>query len=67
MNQKIKIRKNGEYYQLGFRDGTKWIQIKQLGNAQKILEMVKRLEDLERAMYQIKYCTKNFPDLEPKK
>ena len=36
----MKIRTNGKYYQLGYYDLGRWINIKQLGTPEKVLELV---------------------------
>ena len=35
---KLKIKKNGKYYQVGYYKKGKWICLKQLGTPEKILE-----------------------------
>ncbi|MBP92763.1 MAG: hypothetical protein CMC55_01455 [Flavobacteriaceae bacterium] len=35
---KLKIKKNGKYYQVGYYKKGKWICLKQLGTCEKILE-----------------------------
>jgi len=39
---KLKIRQNGKYYQLGYYELGKWINLEQLGTAEKVLEMVRQ-------------------------
>lgn len=36
----MKIRTNGKYYQLGYYELGRWINIKQLGTPDKVLELV---------------------------
>jgi|TARA_Y100000034_G_scaffold115407_1_gene152512 hypothetical protein len=37
---KLKIRTNGKYYQLGYYELSRWINLKQLGTPKKVLELV---------------------------
>lgn len=35
---KLTIRKSGKYYQIGYYDKSKWIQVHQLGTPEKLLK-----------------------------
>jgi hypothetical protein len=50
---KLTIRKNGKYYQLGYYDNSKWINVHQLGTPEKINKMVCRLRELENTLSQL--------------
>lgn len=40
----LKIRSNGKYYQLGYYEKSKWINVLQLGTPEQILEKLKGKE-----------------------
>jgi len=37
----MKIRANGKYYQIGYHENSKWINLEQIGTAEKTLELVR--------------------------
>ena len=41
MKTKLKIRQNGKYYQIGYHENSKWINLEQIGTAEKALELVR--------------------------
>jgi hypothetical protein len=36
--EKLTIRKNGKYYQLGYYDQSKWVNVKQIGTPKQLLD-----------------------------
>lgn len=64
MNKEIKIRKNGKYYQLGYYEQSKWIQLEQLGTPDQILNMVRLYKAMKKETYQLHARTKKLLDLE---
>lgn len=64
---KLTIRKNGKYYQVGYYEKSKWNQVKQLGTAEKVYDMVCELEVIKNSVNQLSEHTKkptivNFKD-----
>lgn len=39
------LRRNGKYYQIGYYEDRRWIQVEHLGTIQKILKLVRQGKD----------------------
>ena len=55
--KQLTIRKNGKYYQAGYYEKGRWVQVKQLGTAEKVLF---KMDAFDNITYQNKMRTKNL-------
>lgn len=56
----MKIRQNGKYYQIGYYDKGKWINIKHIGTAKEVLKMVREASGELDDTYQEQIHTNTF-------
>jgi len=46
--KKLRFRKKGEYYQSGYYENKRWVNVAHLGTVEKITELVKEAKEIRK-------------------